>query len=139
MVGVLLIKWRNYVDIKKIIYNMELPYYIQNLPVELQEKIYWRCFEGSANRVFKQYIDENLLYKSNVYIQTFKPNPHYTLYQFLCDVKAIKQFGTGWWIDSDRYDVEEFLQFIMNNRYEEIIVSDVDTSDSENSDSDNDD
>jgi hypothetical protein len=116
---------------------MELSNYIQSLPLEIQEKIYFLSFEGSANRIFKEFIEENTLFQNNVYIQTFKPNPHYTLYQFLCDMKIIKKFGAGWWVESDRYDVQEFVEFIMENNaggYIEINVS----SDSEN-DSDSDD
>jgi hypothetical protein len=106
---------------------MELADNIKMLPLELQQMIYWRCFEGSANRIFKQYIEENKLFKHNVYVQTFKPNADYTLFQFLCDMKLIKNYGKGWWLDSENYDIEEFLAFIIDNH-----VIDEDITDSEN-------
>ena len=108
---------------------MELSYYIQQLPKELKNMIYWQCFEGSANRVFKEYLKENLLFKNNLHLQSFKPNPHYTLAQYLIDIKIIKRYGRE--LDSDEYDIVAYANFIINHVF---VLEDSEDSENESED-----
>tara|TARA_R110002051_G_scaffold305314_1_gene375208 strand:- start:1245 stop:1508 length:264 start_codon:yes stop_codon:yes gene_type:complete len=63
--------------------------------------------------VFKVYLKENLLFRNNLHLQSFKPNPHYTLAQYLRDIKIIKEYGRE--LDSDMFDIVDYVEFIINN------------------------
>ena len=79
---------------------------IQKLPYELQNKIYNMSFEGSANKVFKEFLFENDLFKYN-----FNLHDNYTLYQFIKDCNMLKKCNR--YYEGFVYDVEEVLELVL--------------------------
>jgi len=95
---------------------MDLTYYMSKLPNELKQIIYWKTIEGSTNKIFKEFIKENELFKFNVSLQNLKPNPHYTLAQFLMDCNIAKRYNM--YHEDILYDIEDLVNFIMENHVE---------------------
>ena len=104
----------------------------QSLPFELQHKILLDSFEGAVNKAFREFEKENDLWRYNVYINNFKPNPHYTLAQFLKDCRHLKRINM-WVFEEDAiFDVAEVLAFLLDHH----VMEDADSDDESDYDSD---
>ena len=90
---------------------MNLAELCQNLPAELQNKIYHQSFEGSANRIFKEFIKENELFRYNWNLHYMRYDHNYTLFAFIRDCNMLRTQHT--FLDNIMFDVEEFLNFII--------------------------
>lgn len=90
---------------------MELSELVQNLPYELQNKIYHQSFEGSANRVFKEFLRENDLFRYNFNLHYMRHDHNYTLFSFIRDCNMLRRQHT--FLENILFDVEEFLDFVL--------------------------
>ena len=111
---------------------MDLSDYIKILPFELQNKIYHMSFEGKTNKIFKEFILENELFKYNFNLQNEKYNINYTLFTYLKDIKFLK--SKKMFMEGIIFDIDEVMDFVLENH---ININDV-GMDSDDIDSDDD-
>ena len=115
---------------------MALPHLIQNLPNELQNKIFYQSFEGSANRVFKEFLQENDLFRYNFNLHYMRHDYNYTLFSFIRDCNMLKRQHT--FLDDIIFNVEEFLEYVIANHVFEPSDDDSDSDQSDATQSDDD-
>lgn len=92
---------------------MDISQYMKILPFELQNKIYHMSFEGRANKIFKEFIKENELFKYNFNLQNKKYNINYTLFTYLKDIKFLK--SKKMFMEGIIFDIDEVMDFIVEN------------------------
>lgn len=79
--------------------------------MELKTKIYDQCFEGSANKIFKEFLKENILFRYNWNLHYERHEVNYTLFAFLRDCKILKRQNR--FLEGIIYDVEDFLNMVI--------------------------
>ena len=92
---------------------MNLSYYIQQLPAELQNKILTMSCQGRTYKIFNDFIKSNELFKYNFCLQTSRFNNNYTLYRYLKDCKLLK--AKAMFTEGMIFDIDDMLEFILNN------------------------
>ena len=70
-------------------------------------------YQGRTYKIFNDFIKSNELFKYNFCLQTSRFNHNYTLYRYLKDCKILK--AKSMLTEGMIFDIDEMLEFIVNN------------------------
>lgn len=111
---------------------MDLTTLLTNLPMELQIKIYDQSFQGSANKIFKDFLKDNQLFRYNWNLHYDRHDDNYTLFAFLQDCRLLKHHKR--FLEGVIFDVEEFVNMILDHHMGADLTDDDLSTDDQSSD-----